>query len=224
MAMVPHSVEEPNPGIAYRGSMSSVPTLLVHGYLASPTTMLPLKWRLQRRGIERVYLTPLSVLCIQDVTTLAKQLADRVDAIRAETGAERVDIVGVSQGGYIGLWYVKKLGGAAHVRHFVALGCPFHGTWFGLAGVVLGLGWISKGLWQTFPSSRFLTALHADPLPAGFEMTTVAIPGDWVAPPESCKVEGAELRMAPTTRSPLPHQALILSAGCADITAELLTR
>ena len=203
--------------------MSDVPAILVHGYLATRSTMLPLKWRMERLGVRRVFMTPLSPLCIQDVRKLAQQLADRVAQVRRETGAERVDLVGVSQGGYIGLWYLKKLDGAPYVRRFVALGCPFHGTWFGLAGLPLGLGCVSAGLWQTFPTSPFLGELHADPLPEGVDMTSVAIPYDWVAPPDSCRVEGAGFRMAPRTRSPLPHQALILSSGCAAITAELLT-
>lgn len=198
------------------------PTLLVHGYLASQATMLPLKWRLERRGLSDIHTTPLAPGCIQDVRLLAEQLGRQVDARLAESGAAQLDLVGVSQGGLIGLWYLKKLGGADKVRRFVALGCPFYGTWFGVAGLPVGLGLVSKGLWQTFPTSSLLADLHAEPLPASLEVTSVAVPRDWVAPPKSCNLTGAKLRMAPKTRSPLPHQALILSAGCADITAEIL--
>ena len=202
--------------------MSDVPVVLVHGYLATPSTMLPLKWRLQRAGLTRVFDTPLTPLCLGDVRGLAGQLAERVEQLCAAEGVDKLDLVGVSQGGLMALWYLKHLGGYRRVRRLVALGCPFHGTGFASLGRWLGLGLVSRGLYQVMPGSEFLQALHAGAMPPGPELTSVAIPGDWVAPPGSCRLEGAQFRLAPPTRSPLPHQALIVSGGCARVTAEVL--
>lgn len=58
----------------------------------------------------------------------AGQLALFVDRVREHTGADRVDIVGHSQGGLLGHLYVKWLGGGRTVRHLVTLGAPVHGA------------------------------------------------------------------------------------------------
>lgn len=58
----------------------------------------------------------------------AQQVADFVGRVRAVTGAARVDIVGHSQGGFIGLYLPKVLGMADRIGRVVALGPPTHGT------------------------------------------------------------------------------------------------
>jgi triacylglycerol lipase len=58
----------------------------------------------------------------------AQQLADFVDQVRSATGAEKVDIVGHSEGSLMPNWYVKYLGGAAEVDHYVAITPVWHGT------------------------------------------------------------------------------------------------
>ena len=83
------------------------PVVIVHGFLSSHHMMRPLKWALERRG-RTVFLTPLSPFCIQDVTRLAGQLEERIDEVRRETGSESVDLVGISQGGVIGLWVPQQ--------------------------------------------------------------------------------------------------------------------
>jgi pimeloyl-ACP methyl ester carboxylesterase len=183
--------------------------------------MLPLKWRLERRGVGPVHVASLSPLCIQDVRHLAADLARSVAEVRRATGADKVDLVGVSQGGLVALAYLHLEGGAAVVDRFVAMGTPFSGTWFGLLGAPT-LGAISPGLWQTLPSSAFLKELRDRGVPDGVTATSVAIPGDPVSPPEACRLPGAAFRLTRPTRSPLVHQALILSGACADVAAEAL--
>jgi pimeloyl-ACP methyl ester carboxylesterase len=65
---------------------------------------------------------------IGPVATSAGQLADLVDSVLARTGAQRVDLVGHSQGGLIAEYYTKVLGGAAKVRTLVGLSPTTHGT------------------------------------------------------------------------------------------------
>lgn len=63
----------------------------------------------------------------------AQQLADFVDQVLAETGANRVDIVGHSEGSLMPNYYVKFLGGAAHVARYVGITPLWNGT--NLAGL-----------------------------------------------------------------------------------------
>jgi triacylglycerol esterase/lipase EstA (alpha/beta hydrolase family) len=58
----------------------------------------------------------------------AREVADFVGRVQAATGAARVDIVGHSEGGFIGLYLPKVLGLAGVVGRVVALAPPTHGT------------------------------------------------------------------------------------------------
>lgn len=58
----------------------------------------------------------------------AAELSEFVDTVRERTGAEKVDIVGHSEGGIMPRYYLKFLGGAAKVQNFVGWAAPNHGT------------------------------------------------------------------------------------------------
>jgi triacylglycerol esterase/lipase EstA (alpha/beta hydrolase family) len=74
---------------------------------------------------------------VSDIRQSAAQLATFVDAVRAHTGADQVDIVGHSQGGTVARQYLEFNGGADpadparnKVRSLVALGATSQGTTF----------------------------------------------------------------------------------------------
>lgn len=168
--------------------------------------MLPLAMQLRRQG-HRVYRAQLSPLCIQDVRRLADELRRSVDDALARSGADEVDVVGVSQGGLAALYYVRRLQGVDRVRRLVTLGTPFAGTWFAMAGLPL-LGAVSRGVWQSLPDSELVRELaEAGPAP-GEDIVTIAREGDVVAPPERCLVEGGRAVVLPPTRLPGTHQTL----------------
>lgn len=58
----------------------------------------------------------------------AAQLGAFVDRVLAATGAQKVDIVGHSQGTLMPNYWVKRLGGAAKVDKYVSLAPLWHGT------------------------------------------------------------------------------------------------
>ncbi|MDQ0733037.1 esterase/lipase family protein [Arthrobacter sp. B1I2] len=62
------------------------------------------------------------------VADSAKELAPFVDAVRAATGAQKVDLVGHSQGGMMPRYYMQFLGGAKYVHHLVGIAPSNHGT------------------------------------------------------------------------------------------------
>ncbi|WPU10497.1 alpha/beta fold hydrolase [Pseudarthrobacter oxydans] len=67
------------------------------------------------------------------VADSAKELAPFVDAVRAATGAKKVDLVGHSQGGMMPRYYMGFLGGAKNVNQLVGIAPSNHGT----EGVIL---------------------------------------------------------------------------------------
>jgi pimeloyl-ACP methyl ester carboxylesterase len=81
-----------------------------------------------------VYSTPIGgsphgiVQTIGPVTDSAATISAFVDEVRAKTGAGQVDLVGHSQGGLIGEYYLKLLGGASKVHAYVGLSPTTHGT------------------------------------------------------------------------------------------------
>ena len=188
--------------------MSRPPVLLVHGFLATPTVMWPLRRRLRAAGAD-VHTPSLSPLVIQDVRRLAQQLDASVEAVRRRTGADVVDVVGASQGGILALWWAQHLAGWTRTRRLVMLGSPVQGTWFALAALPV-LGLVARGAWQMLPGSALLDELET-PLPPGAEVITVAMEGDPMAPPARCHVPGADNRVVGPGVGPLTHQWMMLS-------------
>lgn len=58
----------------------------------------------------------------------AQRIAEFVKFVKTTTGRDKVTLVGHSQGGLIGFYYLKMLQGAAHVDRFVALTPSVNGT------------------------------------------------------------------------------------------------
>jgi len=125
--------------------------------------------------------------------------------ILAQTPSQKIDIIGHSMGGLIGLYYVKKLGGHARVRKLIMMGTPVRGTWAALAGVAT-LGLWSTSSWQLLPRSRFLDELAQGPIPPGVEVHTIAAARDWVVPLATTRLTGAS-----ATTVPLGHSSLVVS-------------
>jgi len=58
----------------------------------------------------------------------AQRIADFVTFVKSVTGRDKVTLVGHSQGGLIGFYYLKMLEGSKHVDRFVALAPSVNGT------------------------------------------------------------------------------------------------
>ncbi|MBA3742745.1 alpha/beta fold hydrolase [Sporichthya sp.] len=132
----------------------------------------------------------------------AAELSAFVDEVLAATGARKVDIVGYSEGAIMPRWYLKFLGGAAKVDHFVGWAGPNHGTNIhgitDLRTAVPGwdghLGQYCGSCPQFMPGSDFLTALNADDeTPGTVHYTVIATKYDeLVTPYQTSFLTGAE--------------------------------
>ncbi|MHB1474608.1 MAG: lipase family alpha/beta hydrolase [Dermatophilaceae bacterium] len=106
---------------------AGTPILLVHGMVDNRSVFALLRRGLRRRGFGRVVSINYSPWTT-DVRVAAAQLAQEVEALVAETGYERIHVVGHSLGGLIARYYVTRLGGDARVHTLVTLGTPHGGT------------------------------------------------------------------------------------------------
>lgn len=68
------------------------------------------------------------VQAVGPASTSVQQVAALITKVRQATGVSKVDLVGHSQGGLLGEYYLKVLGGAADVHSFVGLSPSTHGT------------------------------------------------------------------------------------------------
>jgi pimeloyl-ACP methyl ester carboxylesterase len=185
-------------------SPDSPPVLIIHGFLGTRGSMYMLERRLVTDGFVCVSFN-LGTLNTRDIRRSAFLIHRKIERILAQTPSQRIDIIGHSMGGLIGLYYVKKLGGHQRVRKLIMMGTPVRGTWAALAGVAT-LGLWSTSSWQLLPRSRFLDELAQGPLPSGVEVTTIAAARDWVVPPDTTRLHGAN-----ATTVPLGHSSLVVS-------------
>lgn len=185
-------------------SGDNVPLLLIHGFLGTRGSMYLLERRLVEDGFIVVSFN-IGALNVRDIRRSAFMIHRKIDRILAETPAKKIDILGHSMGGLIGLYYVKKLGGAARVRRLIMMGTPVHGTWAALLGVAT-LGLWSTSSWQLLPRSRFLDELHQGKVPEDVEIHTIAAARDWVVPLATTRLPGANAMTVP-----LGHSSLVVS-------------
>lgn len=106
---------------------AGTPILLVHGVVDNRSVFTVLRRGLRKRGFHAVRSMNYSPLT-GDVRVAATALASRVEQLCAETGFERIHVIGHSMGGLIARYYVQRLGGDERVHTLVTMGTPHEGT------------------------------------------------------------------------------------------------
>jgi len=167
------------------------PVVLVHGFMGTRGTMLPLTRRFQRDG-RVVFSYAYGTLNLASIRRSAEDLASQLRGICEKLEVDRVDVVGYSMGGLIGLHAVKFLQGQNYIRNLVMMGSPLRGTWVGLAGVAT-CGAFSPSVWQVLPGSAFLEDLLSAPVPAGVRLRQIHAASDAFCPPPG-PIEGVAAR------------------------------
>jgi pimeloyl-ACP methyl ester carboxylesterase len=213
-----HLLRDPDTGappLEGREHGSGPPVLLIHGYFATRGSLHLMERHLVRRG-HVVMSYPLgAIFNLGDIRDSAGLIARKVESIIAQTGVTRVDIVGHSMGGLVGLYYLKRLGGRHRVRRLVMMGTPAQGTWSALLGLVTAP--LGRASLQLLPGSPFLRELAECPLPAGADVVSIGALRDWLAPVASTVLEGVRHISVPTG-----HSGLLVEEQVADIVTRLL--
>lgn len=194
------------------------PTIVIHGFFTPAVTNLPVHLVLRRRGLA-TFDVPIPGLNTQSIERSSEIVGRTVQKVLEQTGASRVNLVGVSLGGVIAVHYVRVLEPTAKVRRTVTLGSPFSAV--KLAGLV---GRIAPGLpaaRDIGPQSRVIRAIReADDVPA--DIVAIHAEGDAVVPPDAAKLPGARNVRAPIGNYPLAHYQLVVDPRNLDFMAEEL--
>jgi pimeloyl-ACP methyl ester carboxylesterase len=157
----------------------------------------------------------LGLLHTGDICESAALIARKIESIAAQSPIHRVDIVGHSMGGLVGLYYLKRLGGRRRVRRLVMLGTPISGTWSALLGVAMAP--LGRASLQLLPDSAFLRELEQGSLPDGVEVISVAGKRDRLAPSDTTRLAGVRHICLPTN-----HAGLLVDAAVAELVGQIL--
>ena len=149
---------------------------------------------LERGGVQAI--AP-NAFATGDIGRYADEVGAFIDRVLASTGAEKVNVVGHSQGGVVARHYTKFNGGAEKVNHIVTLGATNHGTTLNgvseLYEAVSGAGVdidpaldhiVGVAGMQQLVGSPYMTALNegGDTVP-GVDYTVIATVNDQVSTP-----------------------------------------
>ena len=138
------------------------PVIIVNGTGGPAFYYEALKARLEAHGY-RAWIFQLTNLGFGDIRNTSKDLARFVAAVRAQTGAAKVDLVGHSQGGLVSRQYIKFDGGTATVDSAIMFGSPNHGTLLANLAELFGGGDCLRiiACQQMAAGSSFLDTLNA---------------------------------------------------------------
>jgi triacylglycerol lipase len=177
--------------------------LLVHGYVCNRG----LWWWMRRRlrahdlAVATIELEP----PLGGIDGFADALDARIGALIAETGAERIAVVGHSMGGLVARACLRRHG-SGRIAKLVTLATPHHGTRIAL----LGPGQNSR---EMEPDSAWLRALAAQ------EQRDVPVLSIWsardelVVPQDSAHLDGGREVVLPA----LGHVSMVLSPAVAEL-------
>ena len=159
------------------------PVILVHGFCCNAGFWAPLQVCLAARRI-RSYTLNLEPV-FGSIDDFARQLAERVETVRRETGAPRVVLVGHSMGGLVSRIYVGDPHHARRVARLVTLGSPHRGT------VLARLG-RGRNVAQMRVLSPWLDGLNRAATPLIPVVSLYSLHDNIVIPQDSSELAGAE--------------------------------
>ncbi len=198
------------------------PVVIVSGLGAPHVAARVYGLALEKYGFQ-TFAAPQRLLGYGDVRVAAKLVDEEIHRVRAATGAAKVNLVGMSLGGLIGLYYLKCMGGAAYVDRFVSVGGPLNGS--SLARIIeLVPSKTAHAIAQTTPDNDLMRELRAAPIPEGVRMFSVGTHGDVMTPRVSWDCEGLEPIETPYGVCPIGHWLLFTHPGNHRVVADCLTK
>jgi pimeloyl-ACP methyl ester carboxylesterase len=121
-ALYPFGLRAPRRSTPRRAAQRTV--VLVHGYLANRSTLLPLAGYLRWRGFREVLFFDYRSSHGAERGGIALR-----NFLRRHVRGGRIDLVCHSLGGLVARVYLQQLGGARRVDHCITLGTPHQGTY-----------------------------------------------------------------------------------------------
>ena len=192
-----------------------IPVLLVHGLVDNRSVFTVMQRNLRRRGFAQVCSWNYSPF-LGDTAAGAADLGEHIERICAQTGHDRMHVIGHSLGGLIARYHVQRQGGDRRVASLVTLGTPHQGSlWAHLLPTPL--------VRQLRPGSPLLREL-AEPAP-GCRTPITAIYSnldEMVVPTSSGRCEHPDLETRNVLVRGIGHMSLPMNRAVADEVAATL--
>jgi triacylglycerol lipase len=197
------------------GCETSVPVVLVHGYLARKSCWLPTIEHLHRQGLTHLRAATYNVF--QDgVEQAARRIHDKVQRVGDEHGAERVHVVAHSMGGIATLLAATRFGLEDRLASVVTLGSPYGGA--PLARVAPAWIQATRTARQLAPGSPLLSELSTEARTLEIPWTSLWSRRDELVPVAAAQLGAAENRET----APVGHVEMLLSRRVATSVARTL--
>jgi len=196
------------------------PLLIISGLGAPRLSAQGYGLTFRNRG-HRVYTTPQRLLGLGDVRVMSAIVATTAADVLGRTAAERLNVIGMSLGGLIGLYWLKCGGGGPCVDTFVSVGGPLNGSTVARLVEQVPVGPV-HAIAQTCPDSDLMRELRAATMPAGVRAYSVGTRGDVLTPRSSWDHPGLEPIETPYGCAPVGHWSLFFHPGNHRIVAELI--
>lgn len=202
MAQLPMSARVPATGIfeddwrARPTDERPYPVILIHGTGVTKSDWRILGPQLREAGFA-VFAPDFGNRSTAKVAESSSQVAAYIDAVLTVTGAEKVIVVGHSQGGIIARYWMHHLGGAEKIHQLVCLGVPNHGTdpRRSHSPLVSGIisNWFGPSGFEMLRESPLIKELNdAGQCLPGIRYSCITTRSDVIIiPPESCFLIGA---------------------------------
>jgi triacylglycerol lipase len=191
------------PDAPRRQSPGRTPVLLIHGYLCNRGLWWWLRRGLEARGVATATVDlepPLS-----GIDDLAESLHARMQALRPETGGDRVVLIGHSMGGLVARAYMRRYG-VEGVAKLITLGSPHHGT--ELARFAIG-----QNAREMQPDSHWIRELSKAEPPPVPTINVWSARDNFVAPQDSSRLAGAQEIVLPVPG----HLSMVFSPEILEI-------
>ncbi|WP_431964704.1 esterase/lipase family protein [Nocardia sp. bgisy134] len=179
------------------------PILFVHGWQGGAWNWDYMWGRFLGAGYSPGEMARFSYDSSQSNKDIALEVKAQVDALRAKTGAAKVDIITHSMGGLNSRWYLKNLDGLGFVDDWVSIGGPNHGT-------EVANGCADASCVEMRPGSAFLAELNSgDETPGQVNYGTWWSPCDEIINPDQSTI----LSGATNTQTLCPGHLTLLSSS-----------
>ena len=189
---------------------NETPVLLLHGVLCNAGIWARLARFLQNAGVAGIYGLSYGPP-LASIELFADQLAAKIDAILAATGARAVMVISHSMGGLVVRAYIRRHG-AGRLARVLAIGAPHHGSVH---------AWLFPGtsLAQLRPGNAWLAALNRERLDPALRFVSLWSWHDsMVAPQTSSELPGT----IDVALAGIGHNALLGDPGVyAHVLAEI---
>lgn len=199
----------------------SRPVVVINGLAAPHVAAVMYARALAARGLG-AFAAPQRLLGFGDVRRASELVGDAVLRVREQTGADKVDLVGMSLGGLIGLHYVKLGDGGRYVERFVSVGGPLNGSALARLVELLPLGF-THAIAQTTPDNALMRELAAAPFPRGVRCVSIGTRGDPMTPRASWDAPGFRPIETPYGFFPLGHWMLFVHPKNHQAVVQALT-